>query len=134
MRHRDYLLPYISLVSSVFFLWFALGRDSSALFPHFDRILHLLGGAACGIFGAWLYFVSEPHDYSHEVRGAMIHVSAVSVVLWVGVLIWEGLQIFWLPMIAGPFDLVDTLGDIAADMMGAAVAAEYYCRQYKKIE
>lgn len=134
MRHREYLLPYAILVLSVFFLWFALGRDSSALFPHFDKILHLLGGASCGIFGAWLYFASGPHDHSRAGRQAMIHASAVSVVLVVGVFIWEGLQIFWTPMITGPFDLVDTLGDIVADFLGAATAAFVYCRKLERRE
>ena len=134
MRHRDYLYPFFVLVCAVCLLWFWSGRAASEVFPHFDKLLHTGGGAACGIFGAWLYFASGPHDHSCAVRRIVICVSAASVVTLVGVGIWEGLEIFWPPMIAGPFDLFDTIGDIIADFLGAAIAAICYAQKIERGE
>lgn len=128
MRH--FFVPWL-LVTIIVFLGKAAGEQfgffAGASLLGYDKILHFLGGVACGIFGSAL-IVYGPFDTLRSVRSwnTLLMASALASAFVIGAA-WEVLE-YVVPSMQDPrgWDIVDTSLDMIFDMLGAAFAAWCY--------
>ncbi|OGZ07070.1 MAG: hypothetical protein A3C13_04955 [Candidatus Lloydbacteria bacterium RIFCSPHIGHO2_02_FULL_50_11] len=112
--------------------------DTFVLFSHaslgYDKMLHFLGGSACGIFGVGIivsggfYIATGIGDPSptFQDHAAQVWISAIFWVLAIGIG-WEILQAYF-PFMrdASDYDWYDTVGDVVFDTLGGIAAAFIY--------
>ena len=135
MRNR-FVVPWVTVVAVVLTL-LVLGKHFS-LMSHpslaYDKVLHFLGGSACGIFGAAVVVFGEWQNVlgvadplcDRKVHNVRIWISSLFWTLAIGGG-WEVLQAY-LPAMrdASDYDWYDTLGDLIFDTMGGVAAGLVY--------
>ncbi len=127
---RRFFFPWLFVTIVVIVL--ERNGQYALLFQHhsvlgYDKLLHFLGGIACGIFGAWLA-VYGPFDPLRSLRShnALVMTAALVSAFAIG-LAWEVLE-YVVPTMQDPlgWDLLDTSLDMVYDLLGSAVAARAY--------
>jgi hydrogenase/urease accessory protein HupE len=130
MLMRRFFLPWLLVTILVF-----VGKEVGHLFDLFlgaplfgyDKLLHLLGGVACGIFGAAVV-VYGPFDPLRSARShnTLLMASALVSAMVIGIA-WEVLEVI-VPSMQDPrgWSFSDTALDLCFDLAGAALAAWWY--------
>ena len=90
--------------------------------PGFDKILHTIGGFMAGLFVYMIISITKPH-ISRKKKFFWV----IGAALFVGICVEIGEVILNLSsMHPLPFQIGDTIGDIAFDIIGGVLAWGYY--------
>ena len=90
----------------------------------FDILMHFLGGLWVGVMAIWVYYLSGLLGKPLITKKNVLILSFVSVlVVGIG---WEVFEIFIKETINEPGFIIDTLGDLLFDLLGAFVAYRYF--------
>jgi hypothetical protein len=133
---KQFALPWIGTVAIVILL--EILAQQFTLFSHpslgYDKLLHFLGGGACGIFGVAILVSALPYDIAgacdplcdRGTHNKRVLLFAVTSAFIIGIL-WEVAQVY-LPWLrdASDYDWYDTVGDVIFDVLGGITFAWRY--------
>ena len=94
--------------------------------PYFDKILHLTGGVIVAWFFDYIFYEEISHMTSVKIILVLVACAALVGVLWEFAEYVSNFTRHTYPLIYHYFhggDLADTMGDLRADILGAALLA-----------
>ncbi|HET8574981.1 MAG TPA: hypothetical protein VFM02_02285 [Candidatus Paceibacterota bacterium] len=141
MEKRTYLLLLFWLLVFIGVVnFFAMEVHLYWDFPWFDMPMHFLGGLWSGSIGLWFFLLRLPEESRIEKTKQgprRVHQSGIFSVLATGILsglligvLWEVfellLYLYQIMPVGGANNILDTLGDLFFDTVGAFVAGIFF--------